>query len=107
MANNQLIGTIRNNGELRASIQLVPNEKKHSKRVEIYDLRGRLMAYQTLDWDVTDEFAGQIAFALYNGFEFGTQHLKYQMRKNFEAILLDEEHGVDTGTDTVELDGKH
>lgn len=94
MANSQLIGTVRNNGELRASIQLVPNEKKHNKRVELYDLRGRLMAHQTLDWDATEEFAGQIAFAMYNGFVFGVEHIKYKIRQNFEALLLDEQQPI-------------
>lgn len=85
----ELLGTIRNNGELKASVQIVPNSMTGKKRVEVYDPVGRLLAHQTLDGTCTNEEAGAIAFALYNGFVFGVEHIKYKMRKNFEAFLVD------------------
>ena len=83
------IGAIRKDGELTATIQVVPNTITGKHRIEVYDPAGRLMAHQTLDRDCSDEYAAEIGFALCNGFIFGVEHTKYQMRKNFEAILLE------------------
>ena len=95
----ELLGTIRNNGELKASVQLVPNVMTGKKRVEVYDPLGRLMAHQTLDESCTKEAACGVAFALYNGFVFGQEYTKYQIRRNFEAILLD--NSVDAQPDNT------
>lgn len=95
----ELLGTIRNNGELKASVQLVPNAITGKKRVEVYDPLGRLMAHQVLDDSYSKEAACEIAFALYNGFVFGQEYTKYQIRRNFEAILL--ENSVDAQPDNT------
>lgn len=86
----ELIGTIKKDGELKASVQLVPNSLTGKKRVEVYDPAGRLMAHQTLEKDYSKESAAEIAFALYNGFVFGAEHIKYKIRQNFEALLMDD-----------------
>lgn len=86
----ELLGTIKKDGELKASVQLVPNSLTGKKRVEVYDPAGRLMAHQTLEKDYSKEGAAEIAFALYNGFVFGVEHIKYKIRQNFEALLMDD-----------------
>lgn len=86
----ELLGTIKKGGELKASVQLVPNSLTGKKRVEVYDPAGRLMAHQTLEKDYSKEGAAEIAFALYNGFVFGVEHIKYKIRQNFEALLMDD-----------------
>ena len=86
----ELLGTIKKDGELKASVQLVPNSLTGKKRVEVYDPAGRLMAHQTLEKEYSKEGAAEIAFALYNGFVFGVEHIKYKIRQNFEALLMDD-----------------
>ena len=90
----EFLGTIRKDGELKASVQLVPNTLTGKKRVEVYDPAGRMMAHQTLDGDYSKEGAAEIAFALYNGFVFGSEYIKYRIRQNFEALLLDEQQPI-------------
>ena len=84
-----LVGTIRDENILKASIQIVPNANGESSRVEVYDVSGRRMAYMNVKPDTEDSVAGVIGYSLYEGFIFGVEHIKYKMRKNFEAILLD------------------
>ena len=86
----ELLGTIKKDGELKASVQLVPNSLTGKERVEVYDPAGRLMAHQTLEKGYSKEGAAEIAFALYNGFVFGVDHIKYKIRQNFEALLMDD-----------------
>lgn len=84
-----LVGTIRGENILKASIQIVPNTNGESSRVEVYDVSGRRMAYMNVKPDTEDSVAGVIGYSLYEGFIFGVEHIKYKMRQNFEAILLD------------------
>lgn len=84
---NEFLGTIKKDGELKASIQLVPNTATGKKRVEVYDPAGRLMAHQTLEEGCDNDTASGIAFALYNGFVFGAEYIKYKVRQNVESLL--------------------
>ena len=86
MSENNHVGTIKLDGKAGASIQIVPNADG-SARVEVYNLRGTLLAYQRVDKSISDDEAVNIGFSLFNGFVFGYRACEYLVRQNVEAIL--------------------
>lgn len=83
---NQL-ATVKLDGHIGASIQLVPNEMDGSARIEVYNMRGQLLAHQQVSGDMDKDQAAAIGFALFNGFIFGYRACEQRVRQGVETLL--------------------
>ena len=81
------IATVKLDGHIGASIQLVPNEMDGSARVEVYNMRGLLLAHQKVDGAIDKDEAAAIGFALFNGFIFGYRACEQLVRQGVETLL--------------------
>lgn len=85
MSNN--IATVKLDGHIGASIQLVPNEGDGSARIEVYNMRGQLLAHQAVPGNTDKDTAASIGFSLFNGFIFGYRACEQRVRTNVETLL--------------------
>lgn len=83
----QTCARIKLDGHLGASVQLVPNVLTGNARVEVYNMRGQLLAHQTVPVDTDRDQASAIGFALFNGFIFGYRSCEQRVRQNVETLL--------------------
>lgn len=81
------IATVKLDGHIGASIQLVPNELDGSARVEVYNMRGQLLAHQVVPGDTDKDTAAAIGFSLFNGFIFGYRACEQRVRQGVETLL--------------------
>jgi hypothetical protein len=81
------IATVKLDGHIGAFIQLVPNEMEGSARVEVYNMRGLLLAHQKVDGTVDKDQAADIGFSLFNGFIFGYRACEQRVRTGVELLL--------------------
>lgn len=81
------IATVKLDGHIGASIQLVPNELDGSARVEVYNMRGLLLAHQAVPGDTDKDTAAAIGFSLFNGFIFGYRACEQRVRTGVETLL--------------------
>lgn len=83
---NQL-ATVKLDGHIGASIQLIPNELDGSARIEVYNMRGQLLAHQQVGSDMDRNTAASIGFSLFNGFVFGYRACEQRLRQGVETLL--------------------
>lgn len=81
------IATVKLDGHIGASIQLVPNELDGSARIEVYNMRGQLLAHQQVSSDMDRNTAASIGFSLFNGFVFGYRACEQRLRQGVETLL--------------------
>lgn len=81
------IATVKLDGHIGASIQLVPNELEGSARVEVYNMRGQLLAHQIVAAGIEKDDAAAVGFAMYNGFIFGYRACEQRVRTGVELLL--------------------
>lgn len=82
----QTCAKIKLDGHIGASIQLVPNANG-TARVEVYNMRGVLLAHQQVDGNIDRETASAIGFSLFNGFVFGYRACQSAVRSGIESVL--------------------
>ena len=81
------IASVRMDGHIGAEIQMVKNEREGTARVEVYNMRGQLLAHQEVPGETDKETASAIGFALYNGFIFGYRSCEYRLRTGVDLLL--------------------
>ena len=81
------IATVKLDGHIGASIHMVPNELDDSARIEVYNMRGQLLAHQIVHIDTDKDEAARIGFSLFNGFIFGYRACEQRVRTGVELLL--------------------
>lgn len=81
------VATVKLDGHIGASIQLVPNKLEGSARIEVYNMRGQLLAHQQVSGDTDQDRAAAIGFSLFNGFIFGYRACEQRVRQGVETLL--------------------
>lgn len=81
------VATVKLDGHIGASIQMIPNTLDGTARVEVYNMRGQLLAHQVVAGDTDKDTAASIGFALFNGFIFGYRACESRVRSNVETLL--------------------
>lgn len=81
------VATVKLDGHLGASVQLVPNVLTGNARVEVYNMRGQLLAHQKVDGTIDKDEAAAIGFSLFNGFIFGYRACEQRVRQGVETLL--------------------
>lgn len=81
------IATVKLDGHIGASIHMVPNELDGSARIEVYNMRGQLLAHQIVDVTIDKDQAAAIGFSLFNGFIFGYRACEQRVRTGVELLL--------------------
>jgi hypothetical protein len=89
---SDVIATVKLDGHIGASIQLIPNELDGSARVEVYNMRGQLLAHQKVDGTIDKDEASAIDFSLFNGFIFGYRACEQKVRQGVETLLGGEDN---------------
>ena len=84
---SDVIATVKLDGHIGASIQLIPNDLDGSARVEAYNMRGQLLAHQKVDGTIDKDDASAIGFSLFNGFVFGYRACEQRVRTGVETLL--------------------
>lgn len=83
---NQL-ATVKLDGHIGATIQLIPNEMENHARIEVKNMRGQLLAHQQVSGDMDRNTAASIGFSLFNGFIFGYRACEQRVRTGVETLL--------------------
>lgn len=83
---SDVIASVKLDGHIGASIQLVPNANG-TARVEVYNMRGVLLAHQQVAGNIDRETASAIGFSLFNGFVFGYRACEQRVRTGVETLL--------------------
>ena len=83
------VAEIRQDGRTAAVVQLVSNEKTGTARIEVYNVRGQLLAHQQVSSDIDKESASTIGFAMYNGYIYGYRACAYKFRHGVIDLLED------------------
>lgn len=83
------VAEIRQDGRIAAVVHLVPNEKTGDARIEVYNVRGQLLAHQRVTSDTDKDSASAIGFAMYNGYVYGYRACAYKFRHGVIDLLED------------------
>ena len=84
---SDVIASVKLDGHIGAEIHFVPNAMEDTARLEVYNLRGQLLAYQQMPGDTSVEIARMIGFALFNGYVFGYRACEHRLRNGLETLL--------------------
>lgn len=84
---SDVIASVKLDGHIGAEIHFVPNAMDDTARLEVYNLRGQLLAYQQMPGDTSVEIARMIGFALFNGYVFGYRACEQRVRQGVETLL--------------------
>ena len=83
------VAEIRQDGRIAAVVHLVPNEKTGDARIEVYNVRGQLLAHQQVTSGIDKDSASAIGFAMYNGYVYGYRACAYKFRHGVIDLLED------------------
>ena len=81
------IATVKLDGHIGATIQLIPNELEGHARIEVKNMRGQLLAHQIVAPDIDKDDAASVGVALYNGFIFGYRACEQRVRQGVETLM--------------------